>query len=187
MIYNPENSNGEHELLTLLHRNHEKALEIIFKRYHIPLFYFAMQYLRDMQAAEDIVAESFIKFWNRRNDFECLAAIKSFLYTVVKNACLNQLKQNKRRAACHKEIEYLSGSPDELFADQKMIKAELLHKLWQDIERLPPVRRRIFKLLYLEGLNSFEVARALQISVDTVRVQKARALHALRTIVKQRL
>src|SRR5258706_10147287 len=141
MINNPENSNGEHEILTLLHRNHEKALEMIFRKYHVALFYFDMQYLKNLQEVEDIVAESFFKFWEKRNDFDSLAAIKSFLYTVVKNACLNQLKQDKRHAACHLEIGYLSQKTEELLADQKMIKAKLLHRIWEDIEQLPPERR----------------------------------------------
>lgn len=187
MIYKKENSIGEDVVIALMNKGNEKALEMIFKKYHLALFYFARQYLDNSQAAEDIVAETFITLWRKRNDFNCLPAIKSFLYTAVKNACLNQLKQERRHAASHKEIEYLSGRQEEYFADHRLIKAELLHKIWQDIEQLPPVRRRIFKMLYLEGLNSFEVARTLQISVDTVRVQKARALHTLRTLIKQRL
>jgi RNA polymerase sigma-70 factor (ECF subfamily) len=186
MIYNSGDSNRDYETLALLQGNHEKGLRIIFKQYNVSLFYFAMQYLDNCQAAEDIVAESFFKLWERRQDFDSLPAIKSFLYKVVKHACINLLKQNKRRAASHEEIGYLSENAEELFTDQKIIKAELLHKIWTDIEKLPTMRKRIFKMIYLEGLNSFEVARELRISVDTVRVQKARALHMLRSLIKQR-
>ncbi|MEI9809105.1 MAG: sigma-70 family RNA polymerase sigma factor [Bacteroidota bacterium] len=178
MSHRIKNSIDESELIFLLHKNNEKALAIIFKNYHIGLIYFATQYLKDSLAAEDVVAESFVKIWQRREDFESLPAIKSFLYITVKNACLNQLRQSSRYAACHEEIKYLAEKAEELFSEQKMIKAELLNKLWQDIEQLPPVRRRIFKMIYVDGLNTFEIASALKISVDTVRVQKARAIHA---------
>jgi len=179
-----ENNIGEDEVIALLHKDNEKGLSVIFNKYHPGLLYFASQFLPYSQAAEDIVAESFIKIWQRRDHFKSLPAIKSFLYVTVKNACLNQLKQTSRYAACHEEIKYLAEKSEELFTTNKMIKAELLNKIWQDIELLPPVRRKIFKMIYMEGLNTFEIASALNISVDTVRVQKARALQALRNNFK---
>jgi RNA polymerase sigma-70 factor (family 1) len=185
MIYKLDDPNGEQEVLALLHKDHEKGLKIIFKKYHLPLFYFAMQYLDNSQVAEDKVAESFIKLWDRRMVFTSLLSVKSFLYTSVKNACIDEIRMFNRHSICHKEIEYLSEKtilPGDELDDLKMIKSELLGKLKADIEKLPAARRRIFKMLFLDGLNTYEVARALKISVDTVRVQKARAMHALRSV-----
>jgi RNA polymerase sigma-70 factor (family 1) len=187
MNFRIEKKPDENEIILQLHSDNEKGLSAIFKSYHAGLLYFASQYLPYSQAAEDIVAESFIKIWERRSDFESLPAIKSFLYITVRNACLNQIKQSSRYAACHEEIKYLAEKSEELYCTQKMIKAELLNQIWQDIELLPEARRKIFKMIYMEGLNTFEIASALKISVDTVRVQKARALHALRAHLKQRL
>jgi RNA polymerase sigma-70 factor (family 1) len=186
MKYKFGNNSQETDIIILLQRSNEKGLAIIFKNFHPGLLYFATQYLKDSQAAEDVVAESFLKIWQRRSDFESLPAIKAFLYTTVRNACINLLKQSSRYAACHEEIKYLAERSEELYAEQKMIKAELLNRIWRDIELLPPVRRNIFKMIYIDGLNTFEIANALHISVDTVRVQKARALHALRAIAKAR-
>jgi RNA polymerase sigma-70 factor (ECF subfamily) len=186
MKYKHDKNSPANEAIILLQRSNEKGLSIIFKNYHPGLIYFATQYLKDSQAAEDVVAESFLKIWQRRQDFESLPAIKAFLYTTVRNACINLLKQSNRYAACHEEIRYLAEKSEELYAEHKMIKAELLNKIWQDIELLPEVRRNIFKMIYIDGLNTFEIASALHISVDTVRVQKARALNALRAIAKQK-
>jgi RNA polymerase sigma-70 factor (ECF subfamily) len=186
MKYKLGNDSQGSDIIILLKRSNEKGLSMIFKNYHPGLLYFATQYLKDSQAAEDVVAESFLKIWNRRSDFESLPAIKAFLYTTVRNACINLLKQSSRYAACHEEIKYLAEKSEELYAEHKMIKAELLNRIWRDIELLPVVRRNIFKMIYIDGLNTFEIANALHISVDTVRVQKARALHALRAIAKDR-
>jgi RNA polymerase sigma-70 factor (family 1) len=175
----PEIVGDESGIITALHHGDEKALATIFNRYYTGLFYFGMRFVKDHHAAEDIVAESFIKIWQKAGNFSSFASIRSFLYITVKNACLDYLKKSNRHTACHREIKYLAEKTEELFADQ-VIKAELLQKLWQDIEQLPPVRRQIFKMIYVEGLSAFETATKLQISVDTVRVQKARALHALR-------
>ena len=169
------------ELIGLLHQGDEKALAAIFRHNHAGLLYFACKIVKDRTVAEDLVADSFLKLWQKKDDFDRMAAIKSFLYTVVRNACFNYLIKNNRYTACQKEIEYLSDKSEEFFNGQ-VLKAELLQKIWEDVEQLPPVRKKIFKMIYREGLSSFEVARQLQISVDTVRVQKARALHTLRAL-----
>lgn len=186
MTYKPNNSLGEDVIIVLLREGNENAIKIIFDKYHASVFFFATQLVKDSFIAEDIVAESFIKLWQRKTDFRHLPAVKSFLYVTVKNACLNHLKQFNRHSACHEEIKYLSDTSEDLYADQKLLKAEMLQEIWKDIEELPPVRRKIFKMIYMDGLNTFEIARELRISVDTVRVQKARALHTIRATKKQK-
>lgn len=186
MSYKFHDLRGSIDIITQLHRGNEKALREIFRQSHTGLIYFATQILRDKQIVEDVIAEAFIKLWEKRHDFDNLSTVKSFLYITVRNSCINELRQSSRSHIIHEEINYLTGSIEHLFDEQKIIKSELLQKIWDDIEQFPPMRRKIFKMIYLEGLNSFQVATALNISVDTVRVQKARALHALRWIFKQK-
>jgi RNA polymerase sigma-70 factor (family 1) len=185
MHYNPGNATEEYLLINSLHNGDEKVLSVIFEQFHTGLLYFAMNYVTNSHEAEDVVAETFITLWRKKKDFEKLAAIKSFLYTAVRNACINKLKQRKRHANSHKEIEYLSEKWEEVYPAQ-IIKAELMQQIWLDIEKLPPIRRKIFKMIYLEGLSIFEIATILGISVDTVRVQKARALHTLRSFAQHK-
>jgi len=184
MRYISKHNFDESEIIRGLHNGDENVLKLLFAKFHVGLLYFSTQYLTNALTAEDIVAESFLKVWQRKKDFHSLPAIKSFLYVTVKNACLNHLKQINRYNACHEEIKYLAEKTEELFSDQRIIKAELLTRIWENVEQLPPIRQKIFKMLFVEGLNTFEVARILRISVDTVRVQKARALNALRKVVR---
>jgi RNA polymerase sigma-70 factor (ECF subfamily) len=187
MDYIPAASSlSEKEVITLLHRGNEKALAAIFNQYHAGMIYFAGHFMGDIQAAEDIVAESFFKLWEKRKKFQNLESIRAFLLHCVKNASFNYIKQFRCHSTHHGKIKYLAGKPEELSIEAKMIKAELLNRIRLDIEQLPPMRKRIFTMIYVEGLNTFEVARILQISADTVRVQKARALHTLREIARQR-
>ena len=129
MIYNERNSIGEDEIIRLLHEDNEKALEIIFKRHHAALFYFATHLINNSQAAEDIVAISFIKVWQKRKDFDSLTAIRSFQYITIRNACFNELKQSHRHSDCQEEIGYLSEKSEEIFTDQNIVRAELLRKI----------------------------------------------------------
>ena len=174
---------NEKELITLLRNGDESALEKIFHHTHAGLLHFASQFVKDRQAAEDYVAGSYVRIWIKRKDFTTLRAIKAFLYTAVRNACLNHIKQSNRHSICHREILYLADKESDFLNDYG-IKAELLQKLWEDVEQLPEARKKIFKMYFAEGLSSFEIAEHLQISVDTVRVQKARALHTLRSLIR---
>lgn len=173
------------DIIMHLHRGNDRALAQIFRQSHAGLFYFAMQIIKDQQVVEDMIAEAFIKLWERRLDFDNISTVKSFLYIAVRNSCINELRQSSRSHVIHQEVRYLTESTDHFLEEQRVIRAEILQKIWEDIEQLPPVRRKIFKMIYLDGLNSLEVAAALNISVDTVRVQKARALQSLRWAFKK--
>jgi RNA polymerase sigma-70 factor (ECF subfamily) len=160
----------------------ENAFKMIFKKYHARFIYLAMRFVKDSLAAEDIVAESFIKIWQKRYDFNCLSTIESFLYTATKNACLNHIKQSNRHRVHHEQIKYLSEKSEEIHDNEEIIKIKLMQKILEDMEQLPPIRRKIFKMIYYEGLSPIKIAKILKISVNTVRVQKARAMDTIRSL-----
>lgn len=154
----------------------------LFKLYNKSLYYFARQLVDNDGQAEDIVADAFIKLWQKNGDFDSLSSIRGFMYVTVRNSCCNYLKHIKRKTASHQEILHLTRDEED-YIESKMIKANLLQVILQEVESLPPIRRKIFKMIYLEDLSIFEIATKLNITVDTVRVQKARALHGLRTAI----
>lgn len=172
----------ETDIITRFRKGESRALTYVFKLHHNALCYFATQIIRDEQEARDIVADSFIKLWQRSKDFESLDKIRSFLYVATRNACFNYIKHIQRKQASHQEISYLEQESED-YIQSRIIKAELLQKIMFEVEALPPIRRKIFKMIYLEDLSIFEIATRLNISVDTVRVQKARALHFIRSTV----
>jgi RNA polymerase sigma-70 factor (ECF subfamily) len=165
-----------------LKKRHSHALNYIFKRHYKPLCYFAWQLTGNKPEAEDIAGEVFIKLWRRHNDFNSLQNIKAFLYIATRNACFDYLKHVQRKNASHEELFYLAENSEE-FIQSRMAKAEVLQAILYEVETLPPVRRQIFKMIYLDDLSTNEIAQQLNITADTVRVQKARALNSLRTQV----
>jgi RNA polymerase sigma-70 factor (ECF subfamily) len=167
--------------------NDSEAIQFIYKAHYRPLCYFAKSLVQNKEEAQDIVCESFIKLMRKRNDFETSTDIRGFLYKVTRNACLDYIKHIRRATASHKEIIHLAHT-DENFIESKIMKAELLGLIISEIENLPRIRRDIFKMIFLEGLSTSKIAEQLGITVDTVRVQKARAIHAIRTtLLKDKL
>jgi RNA polymerase sigma-70 factor (ECF subfamily) len=156
-----------------------RSLEALFRLYYNPLCLFAERLVRNRQAAEDIVEESFLKLWSKHEDFNQVQNIKAFLYITTRNSCLNLLKQEQRDALSRQQLAYLSDQK-EGFILNEMIRAEVLQKIQSEIEKLPDQCRKIFELCYLDGLKNFEIAQLLRISIHTVKNQKARAVQILK-------
>jgi RNA polymerase sigma-70 factor (ECF subfamily) len=81
----------------------EKAFDYIFDTYYTGLCIFANKYVEDIDLAEDIVQELFIKIWVKREQLNINDSLKSYLFQSVNNSCLNHLKHLKIRDNYKKE------------------------------------------------------------------------------------
>jgi RNA polymerase sigma-70 factor (ECF subfamily) len=175
----------ENDIIVSFRKGGPEALQTLLKQYYNPLCLFADRLLTDKAAAEDIVGEAFIKLWNKRANFESLQNIKAFMYITVRNACLNHLKQAKRDSLSKKQMAYLTGEKEE-FVLNEMIRAEVLKEIMNEVNNLPEQCGKVLRLGYLEGFKNQEIADMLNISVHTVKNQKARAIQLLKTRLRNR-
>ncbi|MEJ2884030.1 RNA polymerase sigma-70 factor [Pedobacter sp. GR22-6] len=155
------------------------SFEELFRSNYSKLCHFAMQFLNDNDAAKDIVQESFVTYWNLRERLsDAPEAIVSFLYSSVRNACLNKLRRQKL------ELGYLNQQEldpaEDAVALNAMIRSEVLSELNKVITTLPESCQRIFRMGYLEGLKNPQIAEELGISINTVKTQKKRGLELLK-------
>lgn len=167
-------------MLTGLKSENPKAFAFFFDLHYNPLCYFAERLVKDQQVAEDVVEESFMKLWDKRSDFESEHGIKAFLYITTRNACINIIKQSQRDTLSQAEMLYLADKKEE-FVLNEMIRSEVLRVIGRELDKLPVQCRTILKMSYVKGLKNHEIANQLDISVHTVRNQKARGLQLLRT------
>lgn len=165
-----------------LKKQRPHALDYLFKRHYKPLCYFAWQLTGDKAEGQDIAGEVFIKLWRRHGDFDSLQNVRAFLYVAARNACFDYLRHIQRKTATHEQLLYLAENSEEHIQKQ-MARAEVLQQILYEVETLSPIRRQIFKMIYLEELSTAQIAGQLRITTDTVRVQKARAINLLRTQV----
>mgnify|MGYP001243068101 CR=1 FL=1 len=155
-------------------RGEEAAFDCLYREYFPSLTYFANRILADTDTAEDVVQDCFVQLWHRRERLSHIKAIKSYLYTSVKNKCLKQLEQQKRNTAFKEPDKSEQGT------EAAVIAAETARELYQFIETLSPALQQIIRLYYLEGKSNREIAQQLQIEPDTVIRQRLRAIMALR-------
>jgi RNA polymerase sigma-70 factor (ECF subfamily) len=157
------------KLLKQIRRGDKKAFRSVFDLYFNALAAFGYKYVPDFQAVEDMVQEAFISFWEGRDKFDHLNAVKSFLYTAVRNKCLNHLKHQSVRRK-HEDSLVYSLESDQYF-DSHVIEEETFNQLFAEIRNLPASSREIM-LLALNGLKNQEIADELEISINTVKTQK---------------
>lgn len=160
------------------------SLEHLFRVYYKRLCYYASEFVGNIHEAEDIVQDSFIKFWNRKTEFSDERSVKNFLYVTVKNACLNTIRHNQVvQKHENEETKHNHTNANEVL--NLLIKAEVLNELYHAIDSLPEGCQKIFKLSYFEELRNGEIADLLNVSINTVKTQKYRALHLLRQKLKK--
>lgn len=173
------------DIMEALRKGEPEALQTLLKLYYGALCLFAERMVTDRQAAEDIVGEAFIKLWKRRDNFATVQNIKAFLYISTRNAALNLLKQAKRESLSKKQLAYLSEEQG-AFVLNDMVRAEVLREILQEIDKLPEQCGKVLKLGYLQGMKNQEIATMLNISVHTVKNQKARAIQLLKIRLRDR-
>ncbi len=156
-----------------------KAYEELFRTHYGNLCSYANKYLEELEAAEEIVQDVFVKLWENRETLEITTNVQSYLFRAVRNSCLNLIKHINIRE------EYKVYNEQELknrqhFLDDEIHASELEEKIREAIELLPVERRRVFVMSRYDGLKYKEIAEKLDISGKTVENQMGKAIKFLK-------
>ncbi|HEX6431410.1 MAG TPA: sigma-70 family RNA polymerase sigma factor [Niastella sp.] len=161
------------------HEDESVALASIYNRFYNPLVFFARRLLPNSLAAEDIVAEIFMKYWQKEHNFNSVYAVKAFLYISTRNACINHRLKLQKQARLNADLRILADEFDDSVLTE-ITQSEVLRDVYYIVEALPVQCRKIVLLSYLGGLSNKQIARRLQLSVHTVRNQKVRGIQLVR-------
>lgn len=171
---------NETQLISDLNNGNPKAFELVFHKFYGAICYFVQEFVEDPDVSKDIVSEVFITLWHRKHEFDNVKALKSFLYVSAKNGGLNYLRRSKM-VSQHKNALIRGMSQDEL--SEAMLKrifdAEVLREMHIALESLPGQCKRVLKMT-LDGLNTDDIAEAMNLSAQTVRNTRVRAIEALK-------
>ncbi|MFA5834260.1 MAG: RNA polymerase sigma-70 factor [Bacteroidota bacterium] len=162
------------------------SFELIFKSHYRGLVHFALQYVSQQAAAEEVVQNLFVTLWENRKSWTLRFTLRSYLYGATRNQALNYIRQARsidRLDEAHLSIESpLHETPSALLQTKDFSAA--IHKA---IQTLPERSRLIFLLHRDEGLTYREISSILNISVNTVETQMVRTLKKLRRLLSQYL
>ena len=174
----------KHLLSRIVEHNDERAFSEFFDCYHTRLINLAMLFVPKYDQAEDIVSEVFLKLLSRKSDLLKLNNFNGYLFKMVKNKGLDFLKQRKKESGSV-IIDDIKDyrTAENIGPDRKIINDELMIKLNQSIQALPPKRRLVFKMIKDEHLTYRETAEILNISERTVEVHLNLAIKDLRKVL----
>jgi RNA polymerase sigma-70 factor (ECF subfamily) len=153
--------------------------EKVFHLFHPALCFFARRLVNDAAIAEDIVTDVFVKFWEKRSDFNTVYSVKAFLYISTRNACLNHNHKVQYQSRIRENIRQQSNEI-EVNEMNEAIHAQVVHQVYNIVNGLPEKCKEVMLLSYSKGLDCHEIARRMRLSVHTVRNQKNRGVHLIK-------
>ncbi len=182
-----QNNNQEH----LIREGDLIAFEGFYKINFERLVRYARLFLPEVDVCEDIVQESFYQIWTTRNGINPAQSLKAFLFTTVRNKCLNELKHRKIHDKfvdflLHDEIIerfYRFDFEDEQNGDSDP-HGVLINMVHEAINQLPPRRKKVYTMCKIEGLKNQEVARSEGISLKGVERHITKANKFINSYVK---
>lgn len=154
----------------------EKKFSEYFHAYYRQLCLHALHFMGNTEEAEDVVQETFVSLWDKREQIETIKSVKSYLYTAVRNNCLTRIRDAKPTTS----LDMLSHNelPPE---EDQMKRAEMESRIWKMIDELPERRREIFLMAKRDRMGYKEIAEQTGLSVKTVENHVFRAMQSLRS------
>jgi len=156
----------------------EAAFDAVFRQWYEPLCHYAARLTDgDMDEAEDLVQQVFVKIWEQRARLDIAWSLKAYLYKTVHNAALNRLRAARTRS---KYLEFNAAQLENEQVPPDHAASELNERLQKALGLLPPQCRHVFELSRFEELKYREIADQLGISIKTVETQMGKALRIMR-------
>lgn len=174
-----------------LAKGDRNSFKNIFNQYFQPLCHLSIQYLGDENEAKGVVQDAFMKLWEIRHELNSDSNLQNFLFTLVKNNCLNILKRRQILLKHHEKIRWMEMNYQyeslARMGDDYLEFNELKEKIDLAIRNLPEHCRVVFEMSRFEELKNREIAEKLDISQKTVEAHLTKALKILRNELKDYL
>ena len=157
-----------------------RAFRQIFDALFSNLTKFSFSFVHSKEAATEIVDELFVQLWVKRDDIMKINDLRVYLYTATKNASLNYITKKAKQIELEPYENLQVQMTDLVSPEQIMISKEMLQKIKEAIDSLPPRCKLIFKFVREDGLSYSEVAEILGLSIKTIDSQMVIAVARIR-------
>lgn len=166
-------------LIEGIKRKDKIIFDFIFNYYYSSLCAFSMQYHNDRNVVEDLVQDFFVSLWIDAPRLHIKSSLKSYLFTAVKNRCLD-LQKHKMITEKYRTYVLFSGNSPDNSTDQYFAESELRQAIQRSLEKLSPRCREIFELSRIKGLSNQEIADQLGITKRTTELQISKSLKIIK-------
>ena len=173
-------SEKERRLVADLLEGDESAFCELYALYKDRLMWFSLKFLKSRDMAEDVFQDAFTVVWQSRRFINPDASFSSYLYTIMRNRILNQLRnaaneEKLKESILSQALDYTEDTKREVMLND--LKSLISHALQQ----LTPRQREIFEMSREAQLSHKEIADKLGISINTVQEHISTSLKLIRT------
>ena len=144
------------------------------------LFRLALRITLNRAEAEDVVQETMIKVWNRRDQWDEIESIEAFCLTICRNISIDKMKKAENQ---NQSLEEEHDAPDRSYAsnpEEQAVQRDRIELIRRLINNLPEKQRSAMQLRDLEGKSYKEIAEIMAISEEQVKVNIFRARQAVK-------
>lgn len=159
--------------------------EICFRTDVLPLknelFRLALRITLNRAEAEDVVQETMLKVWNRREQWKQIESIEAFCMTICRNTALDRQKRTENSNASLEDVEH--ETPDHSYGanpEEQAVQHDRVERVRRLMERLPEKQRTCMQLRDVEGKTYKEIACVMGITEQQVKVNIFRARQTIK-------
>ena len=169
---------SDKELVEALRSGDENAFECIFERHWQPLYAFVNKMITDQDQTKDVLQNTFLEVWKRKETLYADDSILPFLIKVAKNEVITLFRKDKVRLTGDEIL--ISNLQREGLTDDKLLATELQGAIESELIKMPVNMRKCFHLSRYEQKSIKDIAAELLLSEQTVKNNISEALKRLR-------
>lgn len=180
-------------LIRAAQRGDQEAFEQLVRTYDQSVLRLAMNLLRSPEDARDVYQEAFLRVYRNLHTFRFDCSFHTWLYRIVTNICLDQLRKRKVRKEEPSVVETADGPVDRMESfeedaaqadpERSMWNSELRGRIEQALEDLTPRERLVFELRHYQGLRLRNIGEMIGASEEAAKNCLFRATQKLRGVL----
>jgi RNA polymerase sigma-70 factor (ECF subfamily) len=160
---------SDEALVSLIAQRDKRALQALYSRHQVRVYRFALRFLNDEAAAEDIVSEVFIDVWRQAGRFEGRSQVTTWLLAIARNKALSALRRRAAEELDEEIAEFIEDPSDS--PETAMQKKQRSSVLQDCLTQLSPAHREIVDLVYYHEKTVEEVAEIIDVPANTVKTR----------------
>lgn len=152
----------------------------LFNEYHSKVYFYILSKTQSKYLAEEVTQITFIKLWNYRSSLDESLSLSVQIFRIARTTCIDLLRKETTQLKCL-AIEKKQAVSSNNVADNINCK-EIQQKLAHEVEKMPPVRRKVFEMSRYESKSYKEISQLLSLSEKTVENHISLALKQLKQV-----
>ncbi len=145
------------------------------------LFRLALRITLHRAEAEDVTQETLLRVWNKRDELADLKSLEAYCFTVCRNLAIDRGEKKDAQALSLDDCGMEAEEDRSIAADERMEREEKLRRVHEIFSRLPERQRTVMQLRDIEGMTYREVADAMGMTEEQVKITLFRARREVRT------